>query len=194
MVLKKYTSFTLIELLVTIVIISIIALLLVPTIVKSREQAKRIVCVNNLRQIYLGMALFADDHDGQFPGDFIMPNMTQTLQAINLIYPRYVDDPYTFWCPSKGAPYPNYFGPESLGPHWATNYIFYANLMVDSGTMVVLGLDDIERSTNTWEEYCNHKTAGGNELFCDGHVKWRKGPLPDLNTGGTGTLLTGWYD
>jgi prepilin-type N-terminal cleavage/methylation domain-containing protein/prepilin-type processing-associated H-X9-DG protein len=56
-------AFTLIELLVVIGIIAVLMAILMPSLNKAREQAKRVVCANNLKTIGLGDQMYADDSD-----------------------------------------------------------------------------------------------------------------------------------
>jgi prepilin-type N-terminal cleavage/methylation domain-containing protein len=60
--LVEFASFTLMELLVTISVIAILAAFLLPALSSAKERGKRITCLNNLRQISIGINVYAGDN------------------------------------------------------------------------------------------------------------------------------------
>ncbi len=59
--LKGRTGFTLIELLVVVAIIAMLLAILMPSLAKAREQARRALCASNQKQMAAGIHVYAQN-------------------------------------------------------------------------------------------------------------------------------------
>ena len=64
---RNARAFTLVEMLVVIAIIAVLAALLLPALIRGKQRAQRIQCINNLEQTGTAFQMFAHDHRGKFP-------------------------------------------------------------------------------------------------------------------------------
>jgi prepilin-type N-terminal cleavage/methylation domain-containing protein/prepilin-type processing-associated H-X9-DG protein len=94
---RPATAFTLMELLVVISIIAILAALLLPVLSAAKKRAAQASCINNLKQLGLGMQMYVDDNRDTFPGMASQHSGFQTSDWIywrtNLTYPQVEKSP-----------------------------------------------------------------------------------------------------
>jgi prepilin-type N-terminal cleavage/methylation domain-containing protein/prepilin-type processing-associated H-X9-DG protein len=197
---QRRKGFTLIELLVVIAIIAILAAILFPVFAKAREKARQTACLNNLKQVGLAMAQYAQDYDG-----VLMPyNDGSSLYGFLYLIPYVVKGENIgqdfLRCPSNprkasqysyGFNYPFVFGYSTThkgGPVLdktpATTF-----LVTDSNVLNLLtpaiggggafttastagGPKDTSVSGGLYNGWRPVHNGGGNFLFPDWHVKW----------------------
>ena len=122
--LRRVATFTLIELLVVIAIIAILAAMLLPALSQAREQARKISCVNNMKQLGLCMNMYTDDNEAFFPCHPVSwgANANNAVAwSRTLVRDGYLSATAVLLCPSWN----NEYGARILTSTWTSSYLHY---------------------------------------------------------------------
>src|SRR5678815_1738951 len=98
----RSSGFTLIELLVVIAIIAILAAILFPVFAQARESARLTSCLSNMKQIGMGLRMYSQDYDENFPLRRVQTATATEGNWKHLILP-YIKNLQIFQCPSNPA-------------------------------------------------------------------------------------------
>jgi prepilin-type processing-associated H-X9-DG protein len=133
----------------------------------AREKAPRVRCLSDLKQLGLSMTLYAEENQGRFPMDAANPTLAGSLRMLSntlsstkvLVCPGSSDKPADSW---------------SRLTMKDISYMYVPNLTtnVDPNAIVALDKTDCVHAGCQWPVSGNHKDAGGNVLFVDGHVSF----------------------
>lgn len=172
----KRRCFTLIELLVVIAIIAILSSMLLPVLNKAREKGKQASCVNNLKQIGLGVNFYVSDYNDWYPiaegpatGSMFRYQMLSTSLATNYKTGYCPGGVKQFDCPSDTTRIPTW----DYWPYWGNdNNISYGYNAKVGGSMYVAITDINSSGVNSGFRVRPHKTTqmkypSSDILICD---------------------------
>lgn len=69
----RRAGFTLIELLIAVAVVAVLIAIMLPSIGRVQEQARRVMCGSNQRQVGMGVSMFADANQGSIPSTLFVP-------------------------------------------------------------------------------------------------------------------------
>ncbi len=118
----------------------------IPALSRAREMARRTKCINNLKQIGLGLHMYAQDNDEKFPN------------TLSVLYPKYISTLDVFKCPAQKEKIKT-----KADIDMKAGYKYISGLSEDSPSSAVVA--------HTKKGYFKR---GRNILYVDGHVKWEK--------------------
>lgn len=197
--LMKRRGFTLIELLVVIAIIAILAAILFPVFARAREKARQSSCSSNLKQLALGVMMYAQDYDEKLCPRYYRydPTVAGGGNWCDTFVQPYVKNAQIVYCPSTNA--------KSYG--YNMDYLDWqplANIQSPSETVMICDVkrcltgydlsvrkpstfgspvpmpanDEDDQPVSTDPAYSPRArgvhNGGANVAFVDGHVKWMK--------------------
>jgi prepilin-type N-terminal cleavage/methylation domain-containing protein/prepilin-type processing-associated H-X9-DG protein len=182
-------AFTLIELLVVIAIIAILAAMLLPSLSSARGTAQGAFCLNNQKQIYLGIVAYADEN-----ASFVVPKLSGVVTPSGASWPSYLrqlghlpGDGGMWLCPSSEArrnhaspAFSNYGLSENISVGWVPGSTVYQMQRFGDGkdplTPVVTDVINqqysfyLSGSGTHHLEWPHRNGSGANFLFLDGHA------------------------
>ncbi|MHC4873306.1 MAG: type II secretion system protein [Planctomycetota bacterium] len=138
----KNTHFTLVELLVVISIIAVLAGLILPVLDSAREGGRKASCINNLKQIGLGINMYIPDNNYYMPYCTGWPDNPpageENFPPIKDVIMNHIEDEGVFKCPSDSTDSDEHgYAKHGISYEWMSNWI--NGLRVDEKTFKFLG-------------------------------------------------------
>lgn len=174
LVLPRRGGFSLVELLLVVAIILVLSTLYFGPSSGSRKRALHAACQKNLQKLYVAMQIYANDSGGVYPK---VPAARTSAEALDALVPRYTSDTSVFICPAgddsslKGG---------SIKKH-KISYAYYMGRGVTNSAEALVTDKQVDAlakgagqpifSSTGKPPGNNHGKAGGNLLYCDGHLE-----------------------
>lgn len=195
-------AFTLVELLVVIAIIAILASLLFPVLARGKERGRRAKCLSNMRQLLVGMTMYADDNADKL----VSARLGQVQICLNppeeksarTVYLGANSKANVWTCPNRPG-FPTF---EASLSQWVVGYQYFGGIATwinPAGSFAsrspitlsaskpswCLAADAVIKVDGSWGQgrdtafkdmpphrKKNNLPEGGNQVFMDGSARW----------------------
>jgi len=188
------TGFTLIELLVVIAIIAILAAILFPVFAKVRENARKISCASNMKQLGTAFTQYEQDSDERLPSG--TGNWFAGIGWGGQLY-SFVKSTGVYKCPDDSTPANGNSVPVSYADNWVTAQYTISQLQEPSSTIQLTEVQGVQavvtdpnengsitRSASDLSDnlvYVNGSNPPGGNSCCGGSEPG--GPVPKYTVG-----------
>jgi prepilin-type N-terminal cleavage/methylation domain-containing protein/prepilin-type processing-associated H-X9-DG protein len=166
-------AFTLIEMMVVVAIMSILTALLMPAVSHTRETARTMQCMSNLRQFGQAVHLYAGDNEQH------IPMITNQFQQFTVFLPYIPDSSGVYHCPSvrqdsglSGASYGGYNTGTGVNFRY-TDYTFNDFSLTTGGSLAKFRDFSLIVIMLEYDWAPPRHNIRKNVLFLDGHVENR---------------------
>jgi len=153
-------GFTYLELIITAAIIAAAVIASFGIERKRRENRQFQQCLDNLRQIHVGLQLYAAEHEGAMPG--YDEQLRYSDEALGPLTPTYLADPALFICPASGDAVP------PAGASFAGHAISYDYRPVEKWNAEKKGVILTDHGLGSGLAFPPHPGSRGNILHMDG--------------------------
>ena len=175
---RTRAAFTLVELLVVVAVIALLIGLLLPSLSRAQEIARRAVCKSNQRMIVVAAIMYADQH----PTGAFIPTSGAGEDNLAYLYPHFITVPEQAVCPSTS----NFVDPAAILPEENSNNLYGR----DVPEHLTRSADDALDEGGTTNIFSFNATGGHSFETWAWRDSWQGSGI----NGGWTVFPGGWYD
>jgi len=164
---RERDGFTVVELLVVIAIIAVLVAMLIPSLRNAREQARRLVCLTQQRQVHVLASYYTTDYKNYLP-----PGNSAGTGSVVINLPNSWGDAKRWWCDSFDQKF------ATSVPGWTSSNGFFSNpksiLWCPSGRRLTRTNTSTDAGNTVWNNYTQNSWLVSIDYYLAGN-SWYPG-------------------